>query len=70
MEDIGEADALEIYKAVKPTGKERELQGDLPQLASTLHPHQRRAASWMVDRETGPEVRLKGNRYLCKSQNL
>ncbi|CAL8467045.1 g6581 [Coccomyxa elongata] len=57
VEDIAEADAMEIYTAVKPTGKERELEANLPQLTSTLHRHQRRAAAWMVDRERGAQVK-------------
>jgi hypothetical protein len=51
--DAAEADAMEIYSAVKPSGRERALPGRLPELTSTLHAHQRRAAAWMVDRETG-----------------
>lgn len=47
---------MEIYTAVKSSGTERELQATLPQLTSTLHRHQRRAAAWMVDRETGQAV--------------
>ncbi|EIE26712.1 hypothetical protein COCSUDRAFT_59229 [Coccomyxa subellipsoidea C-169] len=56
VEDIAEADALEIYTAVKPSGTERELEATLPQLTSTLHRHQRRAAAWMVDREIAAEA--------------
>lgn len=65
VEDIAEADAMEIYTAVKPTGKERELEANLPQLTSTLHRHQRRAAAWMVDRERGAQVKKvnKGHRH-------
>ena len=47
-----ERDALEIYTAVRPSGHERELPPRLPELSAVLHPHQRRAAAWMVDRET------------------
>ena len=61
VEDIAEADALEIYTAVKPSGTERELEATLPQLTSTLHRHQRRAAAWMVDREIAAEVAIMTN---------
>lgn len=53
-----ERDALEVYTAVRPSGRERELPARLPELSAVLHPHQRRAAAWMVDRETrAPAVR-------------
>lgn len=57
IEEEVEANALEIYTAVKPSGREKELQQELPELRARLHPHQRRAAAWMVDRETGQAVR-------------
>ena len=44
---------MEIYAMVKPSGRERALPAVLPAFTSTLHAHQRRAAAWMVDRETG-----------------
>lgn len=46
-----EADAAEIYAAVKPSGTEPEWEGPLPQLRPVLRPYQRRAVHWMVQRE-------------------
>jgi len=40
-----------IYAAVRPTGREPELQGEFPNLSVQLRPYQRRAAAWMVARE-------------------
>lgn len=48
--------ASELYAAVKPTGTEAELQGELPVLRPTLRRYQRRAAGWMVAREQGRHV--------------
>ena len=47
----GELDIADVYAAVRPTGKEPQLDGDLPQLIPKLRPYQRRAAAWMVGRE-------------------
>jgi hypothetical protein len=53
-----ERDALEVYAAVRPSGRERALPARLPELSATLLPHQRRAAAWMLDREArAPAVR-------------
>ena len=49
-------DAAELYAAVKPSGKEPQLPQDNPKLRPTLRPYQRRAAAWMVARETGALV--------------
>ena len=49
-------DAAELYTAVKPSGREPELQQDLPQLNPVLRSYQRRAAAWMVAREKGQLV--------------
>ncbi len=54
--DENEADAMEIYAAVKPSGDEPELPGDVPELKAKLHSYQRRSAAWMVHRETIPQV--------------
>ena len=56
MDDENEADAMEIYAAVKPSGDEPELTGELPELAARLHSYQRRSAAWMVRRELAPQV--------------
>jgi hypothetical protein len=56
MEEEVEANALEIYTAVKPSGSEKQMIRELPQLTARLLPHQRRAAAWMVDRETNEAV--------------
>ena len=69
-EDQLEANALEIYTAVKPTGREPELQKALPELKAVLHPHQRRAAAWMVGRETLDEVTIVLVLTLSESQKL
>ena len=55
--DENEADAREIYAAVKPSGDEPELTGNPPELKAKLHSYQRRSAAWMVHRETIPQVR-------------
>lgn len=49
-------DAAELYTAVKPSGSEPQLPQDNPQLRPTLRPYQRRAAAWMMARETGAWV--------------
>ena len=49
-------DAAELYTAVKPSGSEPQLPQDNPKLRPTLRPYQRRAAAWMVARETGAWV--------------
>ena len=41
----------DIYAAVRPTGREPQLQGSFPELTVQLRPYQRRAAAWMVSRE-------------------
>lgn len=64
-EDAAEADAMEIYAAVKPSGRERALPGRLPELTSTLHAHQRRAAAWMLDRETGAAA-VRGSYFVAQ----
>ena len=56
VEDENEADAMEIYAAVKPSGDEPELTGELPELSARLHSYQRRSAAWMVRRELAPQV--------------
>ena len=56
VDDENEADALEIYAAVKPLGDEPELTGELPALKACLHSYQRRSAAWMVRRELAPQV--------------
>ncbi|CAK0735069.1 hypothetical protein CVIRNUC_000523 [Coccomyxa viridis] len=48
VDDENEADAMEIYAAVKPSGDEPELTGELPELSARLHSYQRRSAAWMV----------------------
>lgn len=53
-------DAAELYTAVKPSGNEPQLPQDNPKLRPTLRPYQRRAAAWMVARETGAWVRPHG----------
>ena len=56
VDDENEADAMEIYAAVKPSGDEPELTGELPELSARLHSYQRRSAAWMVRRELAPQV--------------
>ena len=56
MNDEDEADAMEIYAAVKPSDDEPELTGELPELSARLHRYQRRSAAWMVRRELAPQV--------------
>ena len=56
LDDENEADAMEIYAAVKPSGDEPELTGELPELSARLHTYQRRSAAWMVCRELAPQV--------------
>ena len=46
-----EADAAEIYAAVKPSGREPQWRDPLPQLRPELRPYQRRAVHWMVQME-------------------
>ena len=47
-------DAASIYSLVKPPKDLKvELQGSFKQLRPQLRPYQRRAASWMVQREKG-----------------
>eukprot|EP00959_Pyramimonas_sp_CCMP1952_P412065 8634667-Pyramimonas_sp.AAC.2 len=41
-------DPEELYEALRPSGREPELQGDPPGLVPALRPYQRRAAAWMV----------------------
>ena len=57
VDDENEADAMEIYAAVKPSGDEPELAGDPPELKARLHHYQRRSAAWMLQRENMPQVR-------------
>ena len=40
-----------IYSAIRPSGREPELEWDFPALSVSLRPYQRRAAAWMVARE-------------------
>ena len=56
MPDENEADAMEIYAAVKPSGEEPELADDPPELKAKLHRYQRRSAAWMIHRETISQV--------------
>lgn len=56
VDDENEADAMEIYAAVKPSGDEPELTGELPELSARLHSYQRRSAAWMVRRELAPQA--------------
>ena len=49
-------DAAELYAAVKPDGNEPELLEKSAKLKPTLRPYQKRAAAWMVARETGWQV--------------
>ena len=56
VDDENEADAMEIYAAVKPSGDEPKLAGELPELSARLHTYQRRSAAWMVQRELAPQV--------------
>jgi hypothetical protein len=53
-------DAAELYAAVRPSGDEPELTAALPELQPTLRRYQRRAAQWMVGRETGTGVGQQG----------
>ncbi|CAM8967736.1 unnamed protein product [Rhodiola kirilowii] len=48
-------DASGFYEAIKPSKKERMLEEELPDLLPELRPYQRRAAYWMVQRETGKQ---------------
>lgn len=57
VDDENEADAMEIYAAVKPSGDEPELARDPPELKARLHHYQRRSAAWMLQRENMPQVR-------------
>ena len=58
-------DAAELYTAVKPSGREPELQQDLPQLNPVLRSYQRRAAAWMVAREKGQRVGILTHLSTC-----
>ena len=58
MDDETEANAMEIYAAVKPRGDEPEMIGDPPELKARLHRFQRRSAAWMLHRENIPQVLL------------
>ena len=57
LQDMEELDAAGVYAAVKPPQGEVQLQASWPQLRPQLRPYQRRAASWMVQREKGFLVR-------------
>lgn len=48
-----EFDAADVYRVVKPSGQEVELQGNPPGLKPQLRPYQRRAAAWMLGLELG-----------------
>ncbi len=62
-------DAAELYTAVKPSGREPELQ-DLPQLNPVLRSYQRRAAAWMVAREMGQLVSVLTNPCTCPNSQV
>ena len=66
MDDENEANAMEIYAAVKPRGDEPEMMGDPPELKARLHTFQRRSAAWMLHRENIPQVHSKRRRCLSR----
>ncbi len=47
--------AADVFSAVRPTGKEPELDGGFHELTVEMRPYQRRAVGWMVGREVGPK---------------
>ena len=53
QEPAADLDAAAIYDLIKPPKVESDLQGSFKQLRPQLRPYQRRAASWMVQREKG-----------------
>ena len=68
--DDGGFDAAELYTAVKPLGTEPQLPQDNPKLRPTLRPYQRRAAAWMVARETGARVRPHASSHGTQKQQM
>jgi E3 ubiquitin-protein ligase SHPRH len=48
----GNFDAAALYASIKPCGTEPELAGNFPELQPILRGYQRRAAGWMLRRET------------------
>ena len=60
QESSGSFDAKALYRAVRPSAEEPELQGDTPALRPSLRPYQRRAVAWMVAREQGRQSASRG----------